>query len=165
MLQNTFKWKFLLVFYHISYTVMSIPVALCVCHFRIMSWKKNFKHSPPPCTHQQVDTNIKDLLLRNPDQLTEIVTEKIIWKWLMYSCFIYDENMIRIDLFLFSLNPSTSFNIWNTTFNSTSVAFFVSWIRAIFKVKNEPNFGRTVPCCMSSQLADVAWYFPEDAVL
>jgi hypothetical protein len=64
---------------------------------------------------------------------------------------------------LFSLN-SSSFNI-NVNFNYTSVAFCVSKIRAVLTVKNKSTFGRIVPYCVSSELADVAWHTPEAAVL
>lgn len=63
---------------------------------------------------------IKDLLLRNPHHLIEIVTEKAIFKWSTYSCCVYSTMIKKNELLmsLFSLNPSISFNIWNTTFNS-----------------------------------------------
>lgn len=91
-------------------------MALCASHFMVIPWKKILNPAP-----QQIDTNIKDLLLRNPHHLIEIVTEKTIFKWSTYSCCVYS-TMIKkkneLLMPLFSLNPSMSFNIWNTTFNS-----------------------------------------------
>lgn len=51
-----------------------------------------------------MNTNKKNLLLRNSDQLIKIVTD-IIWKWPTYGFFIYS-NVIKNNLlmFLFNLN-------------------------------------------------------------
>lgn len=136
--------------------------SVCASHFRIMYWSKIL--NPPP---QQTDTNIKDLLLRNPHHFIEIMTEKTIFKWSTYHLlylFHHDGNELLMSLFI--LNTSTSFNIWNATFNNIKCGFLCFIINTYhITVKDEPNFGKIVPCCMSSELADVAWYFPEDAVL
>lgn len=140
---------------------MFFSPCLCASHFRIMYWKKILNSLP-----QQVDTNIKDILLRNPHHLIEIVTEKTIFKWSTYQLlylFHHDENELLMPLFI--LNTSTSFNMWNATFNNTECGFLCFINMYHIAVKNEPNFGKIVPCCLSSKLADVAWYFPEDAVL
>lgn len=83
-------------------------MALCASHFMVISWKKILNPAP-----QQIDTNIKDLLLRNPHHLIEIVTEKTIFKWSTYSCCVYSTMIKKNELLmsLFSLNPSISFNI------------------------------------------------------
>lgn len=49
------------------------PMALCASHFTVIPWKKILNPAP-----LQRDTNLKDLLLKNPHHLMEIVTEKTI---------------------------------------------------------------------------------------
>lgn len=121
------------------------------------------KFSIPCPTHsRQMDTNRKDLLLKNLGHLTETVTEKdhlkMVYMQLFYIFHHGKKKKSDSLIFLFSWNPSISFSIWNATFNNTNVAFCVSQISTIFMVRKEPNWVRIVPCCVS-------WYFPEDAVL
>ena len=117
--------------------------------------------NPTPHPPRQMDTNRKDLLLKNHDHLTETVTEKDHLKMVyMQQLYLFHHGKKKKWLVnvLIQLKSSSSFSIWNATFNNTNEAFCVSQISTIYMVRKEPNWIRMVPCCVS-------WYFPEDAVL
>lgn len=108
-----------------------------------------------------MDTNVNNLLLRNP-HLIEIEWEdhfQMVYLQLLYLLH-HDKKITYYYLQL------TLFNIWNAAFYQYKCGFlcFIN-IYCIHGEYNETNFGRIVSWQVSSELADVAWYFPEDAVL